>query len=47
MAQSLRFGWFTHKEQRQLAGGFAGQGCNLACAFCWQANNSGWLGSPV
>ena len=46
MAQSLRFGWFTHKEQRQLAWDCTGQGCNLACEFCWQANRSGWLGSP-
>jgi len=28
MAQSLRFAWFTHKEQRQLALGFANEGLN-------------------
>jgi hypothetical protein len=34
MAQSLRFGWFTHKEQRLLAIGFADEDGNLARAFC-------------
>jgi len=33
MAQSLRFAWFTHKEQRQLAACFANEGLNLAREF--------------
>jgi hypothetical protein len=28
MMQSLRFGWFTHKEQRQVARSFTDKGFN-------------------
>jgi len=32
---------FTHKEQRQLALGFANESLNLACEF-WQPGEQGW-----
>jgi hypothetical protein len=42
MAQSLRFGWFTHKEQRQLAG-FSMREPRLRFA----GRRESWLGSLV
>ena len=37
----MRFGWFTHKEQRQLALCLADEGFNLAREFCWHAKRNG------
>jgi hypothetical protein len=37
----LSFGWFTHKEQRQLAPSFVDEGFNLAREFYGQTNRNG------